>query len=235
MTAREVKDALYARHPASRSPMPGPWTVTEEYNNIDLLAISAWSSASRFARVGYEVKVSRQDLRNELLRPGKRAFNVAWCHEFYLATPAGLITQAELTYEEPEWEGKDFIGIPCEGYLGQRCRRNYSGKTYRVLVPKPSTSEWDTNEYVICPTCLGKGVTSQSRVEEEAPYCWLPRDLGLVVVHPSGRSEVIRISPRRKEVPMLTDRELGQLIRWVSIRPDPRHHPQQSTTLEVVV
>lgn len=232
MTAKEVKEALYIRHFAGRSPMPGAWTCIEEWRGIDFLAWSSWSSASQFGRIGYEVKVSRQDLRNELLKPGKRLGNVEWCHEFYLAVPKGLLKPEEIEWVEPEWEPTDFVGSPCPGFLGEQCRRNYSGKTHRVFAPVPYVGSradylYGHRQLIKCPTCNGKGVTMQSRVEREAPTCWVPRDIGLVVIDGRGCTTVKR-SPRRKEVPAMSDRELGQLVRWVSIRPDPRHQVRPS-------
>lgn len=231
MTAAQVKNRLYSRHPASSAQMPGAWTCIEEWRNIDFLAFSAWASASggRYARIGYEVKVSRSDLRSELLRPSKRAENVAWCNEFYLAVPKGLLTADEMAYEEPEWAPEDFQGAPCPGFAGQRCeprwRRQRWLKTHFVRLPKPSTSRYDAHDYVQCPTCQGKGTVTTSRVEQEAPTLWVPRDLGLVVVDGRG-SKVVRKAPRRKEVPALSAGELGQFARWISMRPDPRHVPR---------
>jgi len=225
LTAEQVKAALYARQPTQRSPMPGAWTVIEEWRAIDLLAFSAWESIGKYARVGYEVKVSRSDMRSELLAPGKRARNVAWCNEFYIAIPAGLLTEEELAFEEPEWAPEDWIGEPCPGYLGKACRAGWRRKTHFVEVPIPSTG-WAKHDYVKCPTCNGLGVTTVSRVEREAPTLWIPADVGLVVVDGRG-TRVVKKSPRRKEVPALSRREVGQLVRWASMRPDPRHHPHR--------
>jgi hypothetical protein len=80
--------------------MAGQWVCIEEWREVDLLALSAWSDA---AVIGYEVKVSRSDLRQELLRPRKRTEAVAMCTEFYFAVPKGLLKADELAYEEPEW------------------------------------------------------------------------------------------------------------------------------------
>lgn len=205
--------------------MPGAWTCIEEYRGIDLLAWSAWSSASSYGRIGYEVKVSRSDLRNELLNPHKRARNVEWCHEFYFVVPKGLLKIEEMTWKEPEWDPRDFVGEPCPGVLGNRCTTSWRRKKHKVDVPIPVTGHvalWGSGyATIVCPTCNGKGTASPSRVEQEAPTCWVPRDVGLVVVD-KGRTEMVKRSPRRR-VPALTDRELGQLVRWVSVRPDPRH------------
>lgn len=194
---------------------------------IDFLAFSAWSSASRYARIGYEVKVSRSDLRNELLRPGKRAQAVGWCHEFYFALPVGLLSSEELSYQEPEWEPQDFVGAPCPGVAGKPCRPRWRQKTHYAMVPVPATypmSRWSYAGWteIVCPTCNGKGVLERSRVEQEAPRCWIPRDVGLVLIDGNG-TRMERRSPRRADVPTLTDAVIGQLVRWVSVRPDMRH------------
>lgn len=241
MTAAEVKEALRRHHPGGTFPMPGPWTCIEEWRSIDLLAISAWSSQGGYARVGYEVKVSRSDLRRELLRPQKRSLNVAWCNEFYFAVPPGLLTAEEIAYQEPGWAPEDFQRTPCRysdgapndpGYRADPgpCRR---GKRHGLLVgPMTKPVGWDEGwastvrhrprvEYP-CDGCAGRAHEGVSRVEREAPTVWVPQDVGLVEIA-SGGVRVVRRSPRRKEVPPLNARELGQLIRWVSIRPDPRH------------
>jgi len=227
MDARAVKDRLYSRHPGSAEQMPGPWTVIEEFRYIDLLAFSAWSSQGNYARIGYEVKVSRSDLRAELLNPNKRGQNVEWCNEFYLAVPKGLLTADELAYDEPEWADEDWRGERCPGFAGQACAAKWRQRTHKVYLVKPSTSKWDSHEYVTCPTCGGKGTLTKSRVETEAPTCWIPRDVGLVVVDGRG-TRVVRKSPRRKEVPALSVSELGSLVRWVSMRPDPRHSAKRT-------
>lgn len=110
-----------------------------------------------------------------------------------------------------------------------------------------------------CVVCRGYGTTTKSRVELEAPNLWIPRDVGLVVVGPRGCS-VIRESPRRATtepiIPwpylgalrrqrngFLSDREMqdylrlerqsiAQLVRWASFRPDPRHGPSYSDTVD---
>lgn len=113
MTAKEVRDALRRRHPAAmQGSMVGQWTCLEEWADIDLIALDAWSNA---AVVGYEVKVSRSDMRQELLAPAKRADAVAMCTEFYFAVPAGMLKPDEIAYEEPEWTPDDFHRMRCPG------------------------------------------------------------------------------------------------------------------------
>jgi len=236
MTARELKDRLALRYPGGiYGSMPGAWTVIEEYRSIDLLAWSSWSSASNYGRVGHEVKVSRNDLRKELLSPEKRTRSVDWCNEFYFAVPEGLLTKEELAYEEPEWEPQDWVGERCPGFNGVACGPMWSRKkTHWVRVPVPAVTRYafafgdDGWQYIVCPTCKGKGTTVASRVEREAPTCWVPRDVGLIVVYEKGGARVMKKSPKRKEVDPLNVAELGQLVRWVSMRPDPRHHADGS-------
>ena len=199
---------------------------------IDLLAWSSWSSASKYARIGHEVKVSRADLRKELLSPHKREHAVAWCHQFFFAVPEGLMTKEEISFEEPEWEPGDWIGERCPGFNGIQCETPWSRKkTHTVRVPVPIVASYPDGYYfsgwdnIVCPTCKGKGVTLASRVERESPTLWVPRDVGLIVVSESG-SRAVKPSPKRREVPALNDAYLGQIVRWISMRPDPRHRTQ---------
>ncbi len=111
MTAAEVKAALRRRHPATQGmgarTVPGPWTCIEELLGCDLVAFSAHqraatngvSRAARYPRVGYEVKVSRSDYRREIRNTSKRDQAVAYCHHFYFAVPADLLTAEEIARE----------------------------------------------------------------------------------------------------------------------------------------
>ena len=236
MTAAEVKEALRARHPATQKlgakTVPGVWTCVEEWQDIDLVAFSAYkhppTGAQRraaYPRVGYEVKVSRSDLRRELLSPGKRRRYLQLCHEFYLAVPAGLLRDDELAYVEPDWQPGDFERDGCP----ERCRRADHWMTKRELaaaglrpglhlgrgaagLPLPEA----------CGVCGGRGYVNGSVVEQQAPYVWVPRDVGLVVVA-DGRCRVVRKSPVNLQVAELSGQLLGDLVRWASARPDPRH------------
>lgn len=230
MTADDVKDALRGRHYASAAQMPGPWTCIEEWQGIDLLAFSAWGSQGNYARVGYEVKVTRTDLRKELLRPGKRAANVAWCNEFYLAVPAGLLTAAELAWEEPEWPAGSFSRHRCPNHRRGKCVEDvpvpFVGPVYRW------SSEGHGWTRIACRVCGGRGFLERSLAERIAPTLWIPRDVGLIVVDGRG-THVVRRSPRRAEVPALSPRDLGQLVRYVSMRPDPRHRTRRNAAYRV--
>lgn len=235
-----MKDALRRRHPAMDTGMAGPWTCLEEWMGIDLLAWSAWASVGGYRRVGYEVKVSRSDLRRELLRPHKRSRQVAWCNEFYFAVPRGLLKPDELDYLEPEWEDGDFSRTPCPNSRSRENRAEWRLRCSRGTVqelmigPLNMPAHWrhDSRYWpkeserryvdVPCPGCCGLGYAERSRVEREAPTLWIPRDVGLVVVD-GGGTRVLQKSPVRRDVPSLSPKEIGQLIRWTSMRPDPRH------------
>lgn len=253
MTARQVKDALRGRHPASSQGMPGEWTCLEEWSNIDFLAWSAWRGARR---IGYEVKVSRSDYRRELLRPHKRTAALGICHEFYFAVPKGLLTKDELAYEESLWDDGDFERERCPAKCFKAGRYSNYGydSPYR---PRVGTVEPDrvpiplvmheyryasmTDEQYAaqaaerlhlygwtdraCRRCNGKGYVKGSRVEREAPTLWIPGDVGLVEITAAG-CRVVRKAPKNRPRE-LTSYEVGQLVRWVSIRPDPRHHTSE--------
>jgi hypothetical protein len=113
VTAAEIKAALRRRHPAEMvGSMVGQWTCIEEWANVDLLALNAWRNADV---IGYEVKVSRSDYRQELLAPQKRADAVAMCTEFYFAVPKGLLRPDELAFDEPDWQPEDWQRMRCPG------------------------------------------------------------------------------------------------------------------------
>lgn len=124
-----LKNALRRRHPADRQDSyVGQWTCLSEWCRIDLVALDAWAGARV---VGYEVKVSRADLRTELLHPAKRMEQVARCTEFYIAVPEGLLRPDELAFEEPEWAFDDFAREPCPGVPEVKDPNDHSGR--RVL------------------------------------------------------------------------------------------------------
>jgi hypothetical protein len=125
--AGDVKKALLARYPAKRQgSFVGRWTCLTEWAGIDLLALDAWQAANV---VGHEVKVSRGDLRSELLSPTKRMEAVSRCTEFYIATPAGLLKPDELEFNEPDWTLSDFERERCPGIP----ERKLSGHRYRTI------------------------------------------------------------------------------------------------------
>lgn len=195
-------------------------TLTE-WRNIDLLALDAWQSASV---VGYEIKVSRSDMRSELLKPAKRAEAVAMCTEFYFAVPAGLLTPAEREWYEPTWEPADFHRTPCTNpdcsasHQRRGFARRYAkarGKTYKgtdiegvtVRLGDGTDRGVDkhgatyTHHFVVvacCAVCKGYGTIEKSFVERVAPTLWVPRDVGLVVVGSAGIAQVLKKSPVNK-------------------------------------
>jgi hypothetical protein len=264
MNAAEVKEALRGRHPAI-DPLggPGPWTCIEEWLRIDLLAVCAWASARpwpRYARVGYEVKVSRADYRRELARPGKRAAQVAFCHEFYFAVPHGLLKPAEIQWTPPwgfDQEQQPFERARCPGAWGAYCQDGLLhglGVVYpRSRPEKPSGSrarpfsqgpypDYSRAYFPTCPTCWGSGWIGESpAVRAGAPPLWIPDDVGLVVVYPEGRVVTAKKAPRRQPWKSsftgnpweagMNDAQLSDLIRWVSYRPDPRHAADRARRL----
>lgn len=229
MNAAEVKAALRRRHPAENQGLVGPWTVLEEVFEIDVLAVGANArpvNASRkvtYPRVGYEVKVSRSDYRTELLKPSKREFARGFCSEFYFAVPKGLLKEHEVEFDEPEWfrDGPAFARIACRGLYGSRCFRNESRKHVVGFGQVYGTRRISWGYETVCPVCNGKGYLEKSPVERAAPTLWVPRDVGLVEVSSRG-CKVVKKSPVH-EPPPLTPYQLGTLVRWVSVRPDPRH------------
>lgn len=236
MTAAEVRDALRRRHPGtsrmgSRT-VPGEWTCLEEFMDIDLLALSSWAGAKR---IGYEVKVSRSDYRRELLEPGKRSLAVEWCHAFYFAVPDGLVTADEVEFVEPEWEPRDFVREHCTA----RCYRDRSHRANGTYVHHERDDEhpYGWSEFVVCPTCEGKGHLALSKVEQEAPTLWVPRDAGLIVVTGRGCRVVKKApaKPRSKDYETLrADKLLTTLARHASWRPDPRHVSERADFVTAV-
>lgn len=160
MTADQVREALRRRYPAGMTgSYVGQWTCLEEYDNIDLMALNAWADADV---IGFEVKVSRSDMRQELLTPHKRARAINICTQFYFAVPEGLLKPEELEFKEPDdWEYEDYKrercpGLPTfgpvpfykgryadrgEGRYGGGCygrgRRNKMRGPYRMSLPLP--------------------------------------------------------------------------------------------------
>lgn len=237
MTAADVKAALRRRHPAIVELGAGPWTTLEEWMGIDLLAIAAWSkpppARCNHARIGYEVKVSRSDYRRELLKPHKRVLQVGFCHEFYFAVPEGLLHADEIEFEPPDWlaEPEAFSRRNCDAGCYRSAYAARSGE-YGHTRSRPGSEEDDegygiprtVNTFERCERCDGKGILSKSRAELEAPTLWVPADVGLVTITPRG-VHVAKKAPLRKPEISATrlDHMLGQLVRWVSVRPDPRH------------
>lgn len=92
----------------------GEWLSLSEFYRIDLFSFRTWAEwpdeklskrtglkmrVPLYRRVAYEIKVSRSDFRNEIRRPEKRASGVALSHQFFFATPPGLVRRDELPPE----------------------------------------------------------------------------------------------------------------------------------------
>lgn len=217
----DVKDALRQRHPAYEPGFVGVgrWVCIEEWQNVDLLALDCWHPADV---IGYEVKVSRSDMRTELLDPSKRAAAVAMCTRFYFAVPAGMLTEEEREWKEPDWMPEDFKRARCHN---PQCRARHVRRGFAKKMPKPRGSKLRGTELegvtvdlgsgvdrgeragstyshtyrvrACCAICKGYGTVGKSRAEEIAPNLWVPRDVGLVAVGSDGYA-VLKEAPRRK-------------------------------------
>ncbi len=229
MTAAQLKHHLRKRHPASqalgRELIPGAWVTLEEWMDIDFLALSAHASPAsggetgiRYPRIGYEVKVARGDLRRELLSPAKRSKAVRFCNAFYLATPKGLLTKEEISYEEPDHfrDWKSFSRQSCPNHCYRQNNRDAHDYGNRYYFDRHKGRQRT------CRACDHKGYIGVSRAEEEAPTLWIPRDVGLIEVGENG-ARVVKRAPTRKRVTQLSGQQLADILRWTSARPDPRH------------
>ena len=66
--------------------------------SLDAWAMALWPSL-RFAKIAYEVKVSRHDFFRELEHPAKRLAALSVSNRFYFAVPSGLVSLAEVPKE----------------------------------------------------------------------------------------------------------------------------------------
>lgn len=229
LDSRDIKLSLRRRYPALAEKygqtIPGPWTTIEEWKKIDFLSISAVKSptpganGSPYPWVGHEIKISRSDMRTELLKPKKRGKGKRFCDAFYFAIPKGMVTDKEKKFKEPNWTERDFLRGPCPN----KCIR----KRYRSK--KKGNSEYgfwndDITSWTTCPVCKGKGYGEKSLVEKEAPTLWVPNDVGLIEVDMYGFARVAKRAPRlQPNRSRISVRDWNTLIRWTSLRPDPRH------------
>jgi hypothetical protein len=236
VTAEDICDALCRHHPAEKvGSYVGRWVCLREFAKIDILALDAWQPADV---IGYEVKVSRGDMRSELLDPFKRMEAVSRCTKFYFAIPAGMMTAEEIAFIEPEVTSEDFERVSCPGVpesevvighrtvkLDGKCsnpRHNHKGKSrksrwiakdtprgFSVKVSLDSLGDWSRE---ICPTCNGKGYSELSRVEREFPNLWVPKDVGLVEIDGRGM-RVARRSPINKTPKSIIDLEYADSMK----------------------
>ena len=95
--AGAVYEAIVRAHPAPE------WAVIAEVSDAtggrasrraDALAMNLWPSRGLEIR-GFEIKVSRSDLKRELVDPSKADAVGAFCHTWALATPAGLVRSTD--------------------------------------------------------------------------------------------------------------------------------------------
>lgn len=101
---------------------------------------------------------------------------------------------------------------------GEEPYRGHLPYQFQPLVGKEATYSWQT-----CEMCEGRGYMRKSVVELEAPHLWVPPDVGLMEVDGRG-CHVVKKSPiNHRPNPRF---DVGEIVRWVSIRPDPRHHPE---------
>lgn len=106
--AKKIREALVdKRHSESE----GEWINLVEFHYIDLFSFHLWGDwpdAKQAARTGmpqgrvfhkrvaYEIKVTRADFRSEMRKPEKRAGAMALSHQFFFATPPGLVKRDEI-------------------------------------------------------------------------------------------------------------------------------------------
>lgn len=101
ITAGRLKTLVALRHPIKM----GEWAVVFELRNgtgfhsntrsIDVFAINCWPS-KKFTRVGYEVKVNRNDWIRESNYPQKSEWAREVCEQFFYVSPADVIFGAEV-------------------------------------------------------------------------------------------------------------------------------------------
>jgi hypothetical protein len=65
---------------------------------LDAWTMNTWPSRKHIC-VAYEIKVSRADFRHEIAQPRKRELALRFSHQFFFATPAGLVQVSELPPE----------------------------------------------------------------------------------------------------------------------------------------
>lgn len=127
LTAAAVADGIRRRYGTLTPSLAPEWADLDEFSlmpgagtqRIDLFFIRAWRSGGH-TRHAIEIKVSRTDLKKELADLRKSAFARSVSHEFWLATPKGLIRD-----EDPIPEGWGVYEV--DGHkttVNRRARRN---------------------------------------------------------------------------------------------------------------
>jgi hypothetical protein len=178
---------------------PGAWVCIEELWAIDLLAVSSWSS------------------------PPNRPAGVRFPRVGYEVT-AGLLRPAEIDFVEPaDWDHTAFCRVACPGPAEGTVER--WSKYHPVRCVRGSLHDGSGLEpRAVCPVCGGRGYERKARVELEAPTLWVPKDVGLIEVTPDGQTRIVRKAPVRRKPVDIPQHWIGHALRWVSVRPDPRHH-----------
>jgi hypothetical protein len=96
-TSQQVYAAILAAH------APPEWACFSEVGNstgsgcsrhADAVAVNLWPSRGYEIR-GFEIKVSRGDLKRELTNPAKAEAIAKHCNSWWLATPKGLVAQPD--------------------------------------------------------------------------------------------------------------------------------------------
>lgn len=111
-TARQIVEILRDKHPKSAWVFVGELRLSSGYGNIgydlpghqfriggdqriDAFAMHCWPS-KKFKRIGYEIKVDRQDFLNELKHPDKRLAAELFTNLTYFVAPVGIIKPEEV-------------------------------------------------------------------------------------------------------------------------------------------
>ncbi len=104
MTAADVVTAVRRRYGAETDSVAPEWAALDELTGTgwamnrraDLFLVRAWSGRPRaHERIVVEVKVTRADLRTELVDPTKLETFARFAHRTYFATPAGLVKDTD--------------------------------------------------------------------------------------------------------------------------------------------
>jgi hypothetical protein len=99
MTAADIEKLIIAKHPKEA------WAVLPQVRNgtgfarnprtADVLAMSLWPSRGIFLH-GFEIKVSKNDWKTELLNPAKAEAIAQYCGYWWIAAPADVVNVFEL-------------------------------------------------------------------------------------------------------------------------------------------